>query len=417
MKRMFLSQAVTGVLAAAVMVSCTGCGLTKQENLMDGIKKNEVTMSDSMEAGNVAATNFAVRLFEAGLEEEKNTLISPLSVLCALAMTANGAEGETLTQMENVLGMPIAELNTYLHTYVEQLPEEETYKLSLANSIWALKDDGFMINQDFLQTNANYYGADIYRTEFDDSTLKAINDWVNEHTDSMIPQILDQIPENALMYLVNALAFDAQWQDHYRESQVREGTFTTEAGEEQKVQMMYSEEDWYLEDEGATGFIKYYDDRAYAFVGLMPREGISVADYVSNLTGEHLNELLLSPERTIVKAAIPKFESEYSTEMSQILTDMGMTDAFNGDEADFSRLGTAANGNIAISRVLHKTFISVGEMGTKAGAATAVEMVECSAIVIENPQTVYLDRPFVYLLIDCKNNLPLFVGTLMDIEE
>ena len=400
-------------MVAAIMVSSTGCSLAKQENLMTGVTPGNVSAAESMEAGNVSVADFAVRLFAASLEEGKNTLISPLSVMCALAMTANGARQETLAQMEEVLGMPLGELNTYLYTYMQQLPEEETYKLMLANSIWARDKEDFVIEQDFLQTNADYYGADIYKTAFDDAALKAINNWVKEHTDGMIPEILDDIPGDALMYLVNALAFEAKWNDPYEAHQVRDGIFTTEDGEARKVQMMYSDENWYLEDEYATGLIKYYDDRAYAFVALMPVEGITVADYVSTLTGEHLSKLLSNPVGTIVDAAIPKFESEYSAEMSEILMSMGMIDAFDGEKADFSGLGSVANG-IAISRVLHKTFISVGEDGTKAGAATVVEMVECAAEYAKDPKIVHLDRPFVYMLIDCENNLPFFVGTLMD---
>jgi serpin B len=114
-----------------------------------------------------------------------------------------------------------------------------------------------------------------------------------------------------------------------------------------------------------------------------------------------------------VKTAIPKFESDYSVEMSDILKSMGMTDAFDGGLADFSGLGKSADGNIFISRVIHKTFITVDEKGTKAGAATAVEMETLSA-PMEEPKTVYLDRPFVYMLIDCETNLPIFIGTVTD---
>jgi serine protease inhibitor len=115
-----------------------------------------------------------------------------------------------------------------------------------------------------------------------------------------------------------------------------------------------------------------------------------------------------------VKTAIPKFESEHAVEMGDILKSMGMTDAFNMDLADFTGLGKSEGGNIFISRVLHKTYIAVDEKGTKAGAATAVEMQRASALV-EESETVYLDRPFIFMLIDCETNLPIFIGTVMDI--
>ena len=178
---------------------------------------------------------------------------------------------------------------------------------------------------------------------------------------------------------------------------------------------MYSTENGYLEDENATGFIKYYKDRKYAFVALLPNEGITVSEYVNSLNGESLAEMLENPQAIPVNTAIPKFETEYDTDMAEFLASMGMPKAFDASKADFSALGTSSAGNIFISRVLHKTFISVGEKGTKAGAATAVEMRdECAPGYTEN-KTVYLDRPFVYMLIDCENNIPFFIGTLNEI--
>ena len=102
--------------------------------------------------------------------------------------------------------------------------------------------------------------------------------------------------------------------------------------------------------------------------------------------------------------------------MSEVLKGMGMSDAFSSAAADFSKLGHSTEGNIFISRVLHKTFISVDERGTKAGAATVVEMNDECAMLVEDPKQVYLDRPFVYMLIDCETNLPFFIGTMMDVE-
>ena len=370
-----------------------------------------------MDAGAAAAADFGVRLFKTSIEEGENTLISPLSVLYALAMTTNGAEGETLSQMEQVLGMDVDNMNSYMLAYLDLLPETKDYKMSLANSIWFKDDPDFIVEQSFLQTNADYYGAGAYKAAFDEGTRNDINNWVKEHTDGMIPEIIDEIPDEAIMYLVNALSFDAKWADEYEEHQIREGRFTMEDGTRQDVDMMHSQEDTYLEDDMATGFIKYYKDRKYAFVAMLPNEGVSVSQYVDSLTGEHLRELLNNPQDVTVFASIPKFETEYDIEMSEVLQEMGMTDAFDWQVADFSRLGTynVDGMNICINRVLHKTFISVSEQGTRAGAATAVEMVAEGAAEIIEYKEVVLDRPFVYMLIDCETNLPFFIGTMMNV--
>ena len=404
------------LLVCAMAVNLTGCTMeVHAKDLMDGITPNQVNALDDLGSQNADVTDFAIRLFKASEESGKNTLISPLSVLCALAMTANGAEEETLAQMEEVLGMTTEELNLYLYSYMQNLPQGEKYKLSLANSIWFTEDERFTVNQDFLQTNANYYGADIYKAPFDKQTLKDINNWVKQNTDEMIPEILDQIPPEAIMYLVNALAFEAEWSEIYEKHQVKDGEFTKEDGTKQDVRFMYGSEGTYLEDEKATGFMKRYKGGKYAFVAMLPNEGVSVSEYIASLDGESLNALLANPQYATIHTSIPKFETEYKVEMSEILKSMGMTEAFDMYNADFEGLGTSTGGNIYISRVLHKTFISVGEKGTKAGAATIVEMKDGAAAEPTEPKEVYLDRPFVYMLVDCENNIPFFIGTMMDV--
>jgi len=417
MKKTKLSLMIISlVLLCAMAVNLTGCTTTVHaEDLMEGVTPNSVTALNDLSSGSVDATDFAIRLFKQTNEEGKNTLISPLSVLCALAMTANGAEGETREQMEAVLGMSVEELNLYLYSYINALPQGEKYKLSVANSIWFTDDDRFTVNQNFLQTNADYYGADIYKTSFDKQTLKDINNWVKNETDNMIPKVLEDIPDAAIMYLINALAFEAEWTEIYEKNQVRDKTFTKEDGTKQDVELMYSTEGKYLEDENATGFVKYYKERKYAFVALLPNEGVTVSEYVNSLDGASLAALLANAESRSVETAIPKFESEYDIEMSSILEAMGMSNAFNVTFADFTGIGDSTEGGIYISKVIHKTYIQVGEKGTKAGAVTAIEMNDGSAGPPDEIKQVYLDRPFVYMLIDCETNTPFFIGTVMDV--
>ena len=419
MKKTRISLVIISLLLVCAMaVNLTGCATmeVQAKDLMEGIAPNHVNVRNDLSSQNADVTDFAIRLFKASEESGKNTLISPLSVLCALAMTANGAEKETLAQMEEVLGMTTEELNLYLYSYMQNVPQGEKYKLSLANSIWFTEDERFTVNQDFLQANADYYGADIYKAPFNEQTKKDINNWVKQNTDEMIPEILDRVPVDAIMYLVNALAFEAEWSAIYEKNQVREGVFTKEDNTKQNVDFMYGSEGTYLEDENAAGFMKYYKGGKYALVAMLPDEGVSVSDYIASLTGESVNALLTNPQHTTVYTAIPKFETEYSVEMSEILKNMGMPKAFDPNNAEFEGLGTSSAGNIFISRVLHKTFISVGEKGTKAGAATVVEMADGAAAEPQEPKEVYLDRPFVYMLIDCENNIPFFIGTMMDVD-
>lgn len=415
--RVFLAL-VSLLLVFATAFNLSGCTMqVKAKDLMEGISPNSVNALESLNEYSAAVTDFAVRLFKASDEKGKNTLISPLSVLCALAMTANGAENETLEEMEAVLGMSKDELNLCLYSYMKKLPSSKEYKLSLANSIWFTEDERFTVNKDFLQTNADYYGADIYKAPFNDKTCREINKWVKQKTDSMIPEILDEIPTDAVMYLINALAFEAEWHKIYEKGQVHDGKFTKEDGTKQKAEFMYGTEVTYLEDEKASGFMKYYKGGKYAFVAMLPNEGVTVSEYVSSLDGKKLNSMLANPGYTTVFTAMPKFETEYSVEMDEVLKGMGMISAFSADNADFTALGTSTRGNIYINRVLHKTYISVGEKGTRAGAATVVEMNDEAGMEMLEPKEIYLDRPFVYMLIDTENNIPFFIGTMTDIHK
>ena len=383
--------------------------------------------------GHLAVMDFGVRMLQEsirqeGAENSKNVLVSPLSVISVLAMTANGAKGETLEQMEDVFGMSVSGLNAYLSAYMQALPEGEKYKLSMANAVW-FKDCGqFAVKQDFLRANRDYYGAGLYKAPFDNTTLNEINGWVEDNTDGMIKEILNEISPDSLMYLVNALAFDAEWETIYKENQVWDGRFTREDGTVQQVKMMHSAEYGYLETEQAEGFLKYYADRKYAFAALLPREGVTVAALADSLTGEKLNEALHNPVDVKVNAAIPKFESGYGVLLNQMLQNMGMENAFDAYRADFSGIGSY-DGPISdegvsifdgpkalyISQILHKTFIAVNERGTRAGAASVVVMDAGAAPPQQEVKTVYLDRPFVYMIVDCDSNLPIFIGVVTDI--
>ena len=382
-------------------------------DLMQGIiAQARAEDPEALKKGGVYAADFALRLYKACYKEGDNTLISPLSVLCALAMTANGADKNTLAEMEKVLGMSKDNLNSFFLSYLTNLATSKNGKLSMANSIWFTDHERFTVNKDFLQTNADYYGAQIFKTRFDgtDAPKNAINDWVKEKTDGMIPEIIDRIPDNIIMYLINALAFDAEWETIYRVDQVHEGQFSCANGQKKTVEFMYGQEGNYLQTAQATGFIKYYKGGDYAFAALLPNEGSSVADVLAGLSGESLQKLLASPQSARVQTAIPKFETRYSTEMSAVLSAMGMPEAFDGNKADLSGIGSSSAGNLFINRVLHKTFISVDEKGTRAGAATAIEIADQAMIL--DVKRVYLDRPFVYMLIDTTTNMPFFIGVM-----
>ena len=345
--------------------------LSKSVDLMSGKIPSVVDSRKADDRFIKSQAEFGLSLFKKSIDDGKNSLISPLSVMLALAMTANGADGATLEEMENVLGgdLTIDELNEYLHTYWSLLPSSEKAKLEIANSIW-FRDDEYMIKvkEEFLQKNADYYGASIYKSPFDESTVKDINGWVSEHTDGMINKIIGEIDPLTVMYLINAICFDAEWSSPYSKYAIYEGNFYGLSGTT-TAELMRSEEHRYITDENAVGFIKYYTN-GYSFMAILPNEGMSLADYIDTLEGDDLVRLFKSAEYAKVNATLPKFKYEYSVTLNDMLKEMGINKAFSGG---FSNLGESALGELYINRVLHKTFIEVDNAGTRAAAVTAVE--------------------------------------------
>lgn len=418
MKKRLLALLLT---LSITTISLTGCGSKIQAtNLMEEKKPaNPVKMTSISETNTIAATDFAVRLFQQAKNGEENTLISPLSVLPALSMTCNGTKDETRFQMEQTLGMPVDKLNEYLYSYIHHLPNEKDCQFHLANSIWLRDAKDFIVDDNFLKNNAKYYDAGIYQSAFDDQTLADINNWVAAQTNDMIPTILDQIDSDAYMYLINALSFDSKWSSIYESSSVSNGVFTTENGTSQDVEMMHSSEYEYIEDENVSGFLKPYSGYSYAFVALLPKEGIPLTEYVNSLTGEHLHHLLTTVEECPITAGIPKFETEFSIDLIPPLQTLGIHDAFDKDLANFSGMGSFDSPweRLYINSILHKSFFSIGEKGTKAGASTIIGMEKsASSVNPEEAKEVILDRPFLYMIVDYENRFPIFIGTADDMQ-
>ena len=400
-------------VAVLLIISLVGCGMTASANdLMSGIKANEVKKISLDDDFLNREFSFSTKLFDEiyKVSDSKNVVISPLSVQLALAMTANGAGGATLKEMEYLLGdgMDIDLLSKYLNSYTSSLSSSKKAKLSIANSIWFNDDVGFpAVKGSFLQKNADYFGAGIYKMPFDNKALTTINGWISEKTDGMIDKMIDEISPSTLMFLINAICFDAEWETKYESEDISDGKFTSLNGKIQDVEFMNSQESLYLDDGKAVGFIKDYAGGKYSFAALLPNENVDLSKYIGTLK-DTLKDTIKSAENSSVSAYIPKFTFDYGIRLNEVLAALGMEKAFSL-QADFSGI---CDGDIFISRVLHKAKIILDADGTKAAAATSVE-IKCMG-TIQEEKTVYLNRPFVYMIIDNETQLPIFMGTVTE---
>ncbi len=407
-----MKKCISILLCICIICGFSGCNrnvsslqLAKAGSPALTFEKDEITDLSKQVIG------FSAEIFRHTAGEE-NSLISPVSLLYALSMTANGADGQTLADFQRLTGTDIETLNRYLATFKNSLPQTAKAKLNMANAIWFR--DSFNANQQFLDKNRDYYGAGIYKAPFDNTTVEDINNFAKENTGGQIDRILENIPAETVMYLVNALSFDSKWEDKYKKSQIHDGIFTAYNGDSQTVKMMYSEESVYIEDENTTGFVKDYDGGKYRFVALLPDENTDIIEYVKKLDGEKLTGLL-NTVNCPVDVTIPQFEVTYRAEMKDILTAAGLGSFFDPVNADFSNSGSARY-NLYISSVVHKTTLTLDDNGTKAAAITIVSQDEAAEAPPDDLKVVRLDRPFVYMIVEGQTNIPVFIGTVMTIE-
>ena len=417
-------------LSALIALSCTGgMGVSAENAVKTSAAKEAGTVNKSINTSSEKETDekvkesfvssqleFSLNMFKKSFAAGKgeNMLVSPLSAVPALTMAANGADKETLSEMERVLGgeLSIEELNRQLSEYLNGLWSGEKCRLHMADSIWIKNVKDLVVNLSFIKTNRDYYDAQIHKAPFNAETVKDINDWVKDNTGGMIKKVINTIDADAVMYLINALAFDAEWNRPYSTDDISDGIFTASDGSRQKAEMMRSEERVYLSDGKAVGFMKPYKGGKYSFAAILPDKNITLEEYVNSLTAEGLQKLLTKYTLGSVDTKTPKFEYDYDIRLDGILKEMGMTSAFDGDKADFSEMGKMKNGNLYIGSVIQKTFIKVDEKGTKAGAATVIAAENAVISVPKVKTQVYLDRPFVYMIVDNENYLPIFMGVL-----
>lgn len=429
-KRIKKNILISGIGSLCLMASLMGCSKTGSEgknemkNLSGQYQKEKTKVKENVtEAFSMSYADFSVHLLKESREfsgkDAKNTMVSPLSVMTALEMTRTGADGETQKQMEQVLygGLSGEEGRSGLLSFTEGLSNSEGASYIGANSIWFQSGtDGQEPKQEFLEKNSVDFRADIFSAPFDKSTVADINDWVSEKTDGNIPEILDEIPKDAKMYLINASSFDAEWWTEYNENDILEDEeFICADGTTKKVDLMAATEWEYICGDHETGFRKAYKD-GYSFVALLPDEEISIDDYVNQLDGTNFLKLVADSQEEKVYTKLPAFESDTSLELSDALEALGMPRAFDEDQAEFQGIFADEDEKTWIGRVLHRTHIKVDARGTKAGAATVVEVARETAVQ-EEPKEVYLTRPFVYAIVENETNLPVFVGVVEDIGE
>ncbi len=358
-----------------------------------------------------ADNQFGTDLFKTIIEEEnniKNLMISPLSVSVALAMVYNGAEGDTKTQMEQMLhkyGLTPEEINQSYYDLIEALESHDPkVKFSIANSIFS--NDDFTIFDEFLQTNHTYYDAETQSLDFSNTsnTLETVNNWVKNKTNNKIEKILENVSPNDALYLINAIYFNADWTYQFDKNNTQDLPFFQEDETELSVPTMIIEETFNYSNQPKFQILELpYGGEKYSMLILLPNEGYSANEVANSISCENLANWTSNMDKTDKVVLLPKFEFAYENSLSDNLKYLGMEDAFSPVKANFSLI---TDEPIYISTIKHKSYIKVDEEGTEAAAVTGTTF----KVRENDPEIFNVDHPFVFTIREKDTNSILFIG-------
>ena len=416
-------------LVAAIGTAMIGCGGSGEDTANfpgrlnptpDAVNKATKSLTTGKAKSVTAASNtFGFSLFQelAKKEPSKNIFISPSSVSMALTMTYTGAEAGTKTAMEKTLGFAgmstreVQEANKDIRTVLAAPDKGVT--LDIANSLWAKQ--GIEFKREFIGKNEDYFGAKVTTLDFSKpEAADAINVWVTEATQQKIKQIVDKIPDNMAMYLVNAVYFKGAWKDPFDAKQTAPREFTPFDGKKKEVPMMHDQGEYEYQktDKFAAVRIPYGTGRLGMIV-MLPNEKVPVADVIKQLDAKNWDAWMTKFKKMDGKLGLPKFKAEYSAQLKEQLEALGMGEAFDPSKADFKAM--SATEQLFISHVQHKTFVEVSEEGTEAAAVTDVGVGVTSAPA-QPKETFELiaNRPFVYAIVDKQTGAILFLGVMGD---
>ena len=407
------------------LIACSNMAMT------GGVGNNQAIMQQQPESERpvkkvddrlIAATSrFAFKLYGQVLKQRttKNVFVSPSSVMLALAMTYNGAAGETRQAMAKALDIEhmsldevnraFADLRSILGTSAPQL------QLKIANSLWANKK--ISLKPAFIQGSKESYGAEVTSLDFENPAAPAtINSWVKRNTEDKIEKVVDRIERNTILFLINAIYFKGQWKIKFEKEKTKEEGFRLADGGQKKLPMMSQSGNYiYYKGKDFQAVTLPYGTGRISMYVFLPDEHSTLDQFERNLTIENWETWMKGFRGAPGEVMLPRFKVEYQVGLNDVLKALGMAEAFDPLRANFSgmaELKTAARAYI--SDVTHKTFAEVNEEGTEAAAVTAVTVAVTSVQVPQEKFFMKVDRPFFFAIRDNLTGAVLFIGSVRD---
>ncbi len=406
MKKVFLFGAML-----CMLVACNGGnGVTQPKKL-----KLNSTEKELVNHCNDFSFNLLAQV--ASDDKSENVVLSPLSASMLLGMLMNGADGETLAQMQAVTGfgsdVAIEDINAYYRQLIDVLPALDKYtNVNLANGIWVRED--FPVRETFVEACKKSFDAEAKNVPsfLDDKVLDEINKFAAKHTNNRIKKVIDRgmVNENTAMALLNALYFKSIWKDKFKKSDTNKQNFTTINGENIQTDMMHNTEEWKYGEAEDYQFVELpYKGYAYCADIVLPAKGIDIRTWLKSLTAERWEKMVSDNDNWYaeVTLSLPKFSLNYTRFLNDDLKALGMTDAFDATKANFYSLSERPS---VLDLVQQYTFMQVDESGTEAAAVTiGLNKAEAAC---PDFATLTIDRPFLFVIREREYGTILFTALI-----
>lgn len=401
------------IAAITVVVTMTSCSksprnLTEDIGFKNDTYKDVQSITGIAEAINISGLDILKQ--RVNNNKDGNVIVSPLSIFSAFSLLSNGADGDTKKEIEKVFYMDSLgqqKLNEDMNALMNNMNKERegmenTGSISLYNSIWF--DNGFNIREAFLNTAKSYYNGDVFKRDFGKSnTLNDMNEWADKKSEGLISKPFDRLSEQDRIILMNLLYFKGKWVNEFNREKTKVEEFYLKDNTSVKVDMMNKESmmSYYEDDEVKSCTLDYYNGR---MILLLPNG--SIDEYVSNLSNDKIKSYTEKQISSNVKLKLPKFDLEYKEDISDVLKQLGVNNAFDPENASFKLLHEDA-APLWVGRVLHDCVVKVDEEGTSGAALTAVLM--CGAGLPKETNELYINKPFLFIIQD-NSGTNLFMG-------
>ena len=418
MKKTFNNIALT----ATVLLALSACSSTKKisdnksNDIVSMTTEEEIdpefmVLSDAQYDLVKRNNNFALNLFSE-MKGVGSNVVSPMSVTYLMAMLANGAEASTREEIMDAIGakdFDIDEMNAFYAYLIRRAKTaDKQTTLNIANYIALNKE--FKLKKKFASTIADSYQGAVESLDFTNpESTKRINGWCSEHTNNMIPTIIDQVEPSAVAYILNAIYFNGTWSDKFDKNNTNKEQFNGYTRDIMYVDMMHRNAKYYYTSNDVYSAVTLpYGSGAYSMTVILPNEGKFITDLTKTLNADTIASLRRNMEECLVDLKLPRFTTEMKLPLKGIVAKLGAPSMFDATRADFSSF---ANGNVYVSEMLQKAKIEVSEEGTKAAAVT-MGMVKLTSMRPQEPRRVdfHCDRPFVYMIQDNYTGAILFMG-------